>query len=149
MALAVVADLREHRPPASAEQLEELETDVLAGFVLARASAGLADSTVRGDVSHLEQMRSWFGRPLWQMQPSDADTYFGRVMRGAPSGTRLARSQALRTYFSFLELRHQAELHALTGLVVTCPIDEINQPRGRKDAKLRRVQFLWRDALTW
>lgn len=137
MGLAVVSDLRDRRPEPSAERLEQLETDVLAGFVLARASAGLVDSTVRGDVSHLEQMRAWFGRPLWEMQPSDADAYFGRVLRGAPSGTRLARSLALRTYFSFLELRHQAELHALTGLVVICPIDEINRPRGRKDAQLR------------
>jgi integrase/recombinase XerD len=115
----------------------EFETDVLAGFVLARASAGLVDATIRADVSQLDQIRAWFGRPLWEMQPADADGYFGRVLRDAPSGTRLARSQALRTYFEFLELRHQVELHNLTGLVVTCPIDEINRPRGRKDARLR------------
>lgn len=130
-------DIRDQRPPVSAEELEDFEVDVLAGFVLARASAGLTDGTVRGDVSQLEQIRDWFGRPLWEMDPTDADTYFGRVLRGAPSGTRLARSQALRTYFVFLELRFQAQLHALTGRVVTCPIDEINQPRGRKDAMLR------------
>lgn len=35
------------------------ETYVLAGFVLARASAGLADGTIRGDVGHLDQMRAW------------------------------------------------------------------------------------------
>ena len=83
MALAAVRDLRERRGPASAAELEEFETDVLAGFVLARASAGLADSTVSGDVGQLEQVRAWFGRPLWEMQPADADTYFGRVLRGA------------------------------------------------------------------
>ncbi|WP_405984260.1 tyrosine-type recombinase/integrase [Streptomyces sp. NBC_00872] len=47
-ALAVVRDLREHRASASAEELERFETDVLSGFVLARASAGLADGTIRG-----------------------------------------------------------------------------------------------------
>ncbi|MFD6568556.1 hypothetical protein [Micromonospora profundi] len=92
---------------------------------------------MRSDVSQLEQIRDWFGRPLWEMEPTDADAYFGRVLRGAPSGTRLARSQALRTYFAFLELRFQAQLHTLTGRVVTCPIDEVNRPRGRKDAMLR------------
>ncbi|WP_309236676.1 site-specific integrase [Micromonospora sp. S-DT3-3-22] len=137
LGLAVVRDLRDRRAPASAEEIERFEVDVLAGFVLARASAGLTDGTVRGDVSQLEQIRDWFGRPLWEMEPADADAYFGRVLRGAPSGTRLARSQALRTYFAFLELRFQAELHALTGRVVACPIDEMNRPRGRKDAKLR------------
>lgn len=137
MGLSVVRDLREHRRPASGEELEHFETDVLAGFVLARASAGLTDGTIRGDVSNLEQVRGWFGRPLWEMEPPDADAYFGRVLRSAASGTRLARAQALSTYFEFLELRHKVELHAMTGRVVECPIDEMNRPRGRKDARLR------------
>jgi len=137
LALAEVRDLRQARPAASAEELAGLETDVLAGFVLARASAGLADATVRGDVGHLEQVRAWFGRPLWDMEPADADAYFGKVIRGAASGTRLARTQALTTYFQFLELRHQVEIHQLTGRVLACPIDEMNRPRGARDAKLR------------
>jgi hypothetical protein len=107
------------------------------GFVLARSSAGLSDGTIRGEVSNLEQVREWFGRPLWEIEPAAADAYFGRVMRAAASGTRHARAGALVTYFAFLELRHQAELHALTGQVVTCPVDEMNRPRGRKDARLR------------
>ncbi|GAA2277550.1 hypothetical protein GCM10010149_21150 [Nonomuraea roseoviolacea subsp. roseoviolacea] len=41
MGLAVVRDLRVARAPATPEDLEALETDVLAGFVLARAAAGL------------------------------------------------------------------------------------------------------------
>jgi hypothetical protein len=136
-ALAVVRNLREHWAPASAEELERFETDVLSGFVLARASVGLADGTIRGDVGHLEQIRSWFGRPLWDMEPADADVYFGKVLRNSPSGARLGRSQALTTYFMFLELRHKVEIHRMTGRVVECPIDEMNRPRGAKDAQLR------------
>jgi site-specific recombinase XerD len=64
LGLAVVRDLREARRPATAEQIADFETDVLAGFVLARSSAGLSDSTIRGDVGHLEQFRTWFGRPF-------------------------------------------------------------------------------------
>lgn len=137
MALAVVRDLRDYRRPVTVEELEQFEVDVLAGFVLARASAGLTDSTVRGDVMHLEKVRDWLGRPLWEMEPADADVYFGRELRGAASGTRLARAQALRIYFEFLELRHQVEIHTMTGRAVACPIDEINRPRGRKRARLR------------
>jgi integrase/recombinase XerD len=61
------------------EELADFETDVLAGFVLARAAAGLADGTIRSDVGHLEQVRTWFGRPLWELDPADADAYFGRA----------------------------------------------------------------------
>jgi radical SAM superfamily enzyme YgiQ (UPF0313 family) len=47
------ASLREHQAPASEDELAEFETDVLAGFVLARASAGLTDSPIRNDTNHL------------------------------------------------------------------------------------------------
>ena len=137
MALAVVRDLREARAVAGPEDLAAFETDVLAGFVLARAAAGLADSTIAGEVIHLEQVGAWLGHPLWAMQPADADAYFGQVLRGAARGTRLARAQALKTYFLFLELRHKVEIHQMTGHVVQCPVDELNRPRGGRDAALR------------
>ena len=108
MALALARDLREHRVPASAEELAGFETDVLAGFMLARASAGLADSAIRNDTGHLELIRDWFGRPLWEMQPADADAYFGKVLRDARPSTRIGRAAALTVYFQFLELRHPA-----------------------------------------
>ena len=137
LVLAALRDLREVRAPVGPEELAELETDVLAGFVLARAAAGLADGTISSDVLHIEQVRAWFGRPLWEMGPPDADAYFGKVLRGSAKGTRLSRSQALKTYFLFLELRHKVEIHNLTGRVPECPIDEMNRPRGGKDAALR------------
>jgi integrase/recombinase XerD len=137
LALAVVRDLREHRTPAGEDELADFETDVLAGFVLARASAGLVDSTIRNDVNHLELIRDWFGRPLWEMQPVDADAYFGKVLRGARPSTRAGRAGALTVFFQFLELRHKVELHNLTGRVVECPLDEINRPRASVDAQLR------------
>jgi integrase/recombinase XerD len=79
LSLAAVQDLREARSPAGPAELAAFEMDVLAGFVLARAAAGLADATIRSDVSPLEQLRSWFGRPLWDMEPADADAHFGTV----------------------------------------------------------------------
>ena len=72
MELAVVRDLRQSRAPATPEELADFETDVLAGFVLARASAGLTDGTIRSDIDNLDQIRAWFGRPLWEMEPAGA-----------------------------------------------------------------------------
>jgi hypothetical protein len=84
-----------------------------------------------------ELIRDWFGRPLWQMQSCDADTYFGKVLRDAKPSTRTGRAAALRVYFGFLELRHKVELHNLTGCIVECPLDEINRPRASVDPQLR------------
>ena len=137
MALALVRDLREHRLPASAEELAGFETDVLAGFVLARASAGLADSTIRNDTGHLELIRDWFGRPLREMQPADADAYFGKVLRDARPSTRTGRAAAVTVYFQFLELRHKVEIYNLTGRVAECPLDEMNRPRASAGPQLR------------
>lgn len=89
MGLSVVRDLREMRAAACPEEIERFEIDVFAGFVLARCAAGLSDNTIRSDVSHLEQVRTWFGKPLWDMLPADADTYFGTVLRPVPIPTRL------------------------------------------------------------
>jgi integrase len=137
LALAAVRDLRELRAPATEDEIADFETDLLSGFVLARASAGLVDSTIRNDVGHLELIRVWFDRPLWEMQPCDADTYFGKVLRDATPSTRTGRAAALTVYFGFLELRHKVELHTLTGRIVECPLDEINRPRGSVDPQLR------------
>jgi hypothetical protein len=156
MGFAVVRDLREARAAAGPEELAAFETDVLAGFVLARAAAGLADSTIAGEVIHLEQVRGWLGRPLWEMQPADADSYFGQVLRGAARGTRLARAQALKTYFLFLELRHKVEIHQMTGHIVACPVDELNRPRaagtprcGSRPARSRSGRCSPGGAETW
>jgi hypothetical protein len=110
--LAVVRDLRELRVPASAEELAEFETDVLAGFVLARAAAGLVDSTIRNDTNHLELIREWFGRPRWEMQPADADVYFGKVLRKAKPSTRAGRAAALTVFFQFLPIDRTTGRHA-------------------------------------
>jgi len=135
--LALVRDLREHRVPLGAEEVAEFETEVLAGFVLARASAGLADSTIRNDTGHLDLVRGWFGRPPREMQPQDADAYFGRALRDARPSTRAGGAAALTVYFQFMELRHKAEICNLTGRVAGCTLDEMNRPRASVDPQLR------------
>ena len=49
MSQAAVRDLREVRDGAGPEELVDFETDVLAGFVLARAAAGLSDGTISSE----------------------------------------------------------------------------------------------------
>jgi integrase len=105
--------------------------------VLARGSAGVTDATIQREVRHQELMHEWFGRPLWEMEPTDADAYFGKALKKASASTRSARAQSLSTYFQFLELRHKTEIYNLTGRVIECPLDEMNRPRAHVDARLR------------
>jgi integrase/recombinase XerC len=130
MALAVVHDLHATMGSPTAEQLAAFETDVVAGFVLARAAAGITDRTISGNLTDLEQIRDWFGGPLWVMQPKDGDRYFGTVLRQAAPTTRYNKASTLSVFFDYLELRHRAEIYALTGIVPQCPLDEINRPRN-------------------
>lgn len=132
-----VADLRTARRAESDEELAALETDLLAGFVLARASAGMADVTVRHDVMYLEQIRAWLGRPLWTMQPTDADRFFGEALRTAAPNTKAAKASSLAIFFRYLELRHKVEVYHRTGHLVECPLDELNRPPSGADVALR------------
>jgi site-specific recombinase XerD len=88
-------------------------------------------------VANLQQMRGWFGAPLWELQPKDADQYFGRVLRDAAPTTRSNKAAALSVFFEFLQARHRAELYRLTGRIADCPLDEINRPRGCGQALIR------------
>ncbi|MEU8927421.1 tyrosine-type recombinase/integrase [Kitasatospora sp. NPDC048545] len=137
MALAVVRDLRPDLRLESAEEVAAFEQDLLAEFVLARASAGVLDDTIRADVGGVLGLREWFGRPLWEMQPQDLDRYFGRHRRGSAPGTKVRQAAAFAVYFEFLELRHKATIHAATGVVVESPLDEVNRPRGGTASRLR------------
>jgi hypothetical protein len=99
--LAVVRDLREARAPAGPDELAALETDVLAGFVLARAAAGMADSTIAGDVVNLEQIRVWFGGAVAENVIRAGESVggrygsrhggHGRIGRSRPCGRRSPR----------------------------------------------------------
>jgi len=136
MALAVVKSLRPRRP-VTEEDVAALEIDLLAGLTLARSAAGVGDKTIRQDTGNLEQIRSWFGRPLWEMEPTDADAYFGRVLRTAANSTKAHKAKALTVYFAYVDLRHRAEVFALTGRAPQCPLDEMNRPRNHHEMALR------------
>jgi integrase len=135
--LAVVRDLRTGLRLGSPEEMAAFEQDLLAEFVFARSSAGVADATIRQDVAAVCQLRDWFGRPLWELTPSGADRYFGAHLREAAPATRQHKANAIAIYFEFLEVRHKPEIHTATGFVVESPLDEINRPRGSIGTRIR------------
>jgi hypothetical protein len=120
-----------------AEELAGFETDVLAALVPARASAGLADSTICNDTGHLELIREWFGRPLWEVQPADADAYFGEVLPGREAVDAHWAGSRADGVLPVPGMRHKIEIYNPTGRVAGCPLDEMNRPRASAGPQLR------------
>ena len=104
--------------------------------MLARASAGITDTTISSDVAAVIGLREWVG-PVWELAARDLDQYFGRDQRSLAAGTKVRKAAAFAVWFEFLELRHQPAIHAATGFVVESPLDEVNRPRGGTSARLR------------
>ncbi|MEV0641633.1 site-specific integrase [Streptomyces sp. NPDC050619] len=153
MTLALVRDLRSVRPDPTPEELDAFEQDLVAGYVLARAAAGVEDRSIQGEIRSITEFRASLGRHLWTARPDDADRFLSARRRQAHS-TVSGKAFAISVFFEFLELRHQAEIHALTGEVVQSPIDEMNRPSSGwrrsirippTDAEVVRLFDGWRD----
>ena len=137
MGLAAVRDIRPQLRLESPDEVGAFEQDLLAEFVLARASAGITDTTISADVAAVVGLREWFGRPLWELAARDLDRFFGDSQRAMAAGTKVRKAAAFAVFFEFLELRHQPDIHAATGILVESPLDEVNRPRGGTSARLR------------
>ena len=120
MSLAVVRDRRAGLRLETAAEVAAFEEDLLAEFVLARSSAGVADATIRQDVATVCQLREWFGRPLWELRAADVDGISVRTcarLRRQRVTTRRTRSPSISSSF---KVRYKPAIHAATGFVVGC-----------------------------
>jgi hypothetical protein len=99
--LAAVRDIRPQLRLETRDEIGAFEQDLLAEFVLARASAGITDATISADVAAVAGLREWFGRPLWEMTARDLDRFFGQDQRGlAPRCVRRRRSRCSSSSWS-------------------------------------------------
>jgi site-specific recombinase XerD len=158
MTLAEVRSLASPRRLRSAEELEEFEQDLVDQFLLAAMGAGLADSSVSQDRQVVFEFLRFTGRPLWTASVEDADRFlvWQRRELGRAPLTVQHKALTLAHFYDFLLDRYQGEVHALTGCVLTQPIDEYNRP-VKADYGLRRVPpseaevvalfEAWRDSL--
>lgn len=98
--------------------------------MLARSAAGVTDKSIQAELRAVGEFRESMGRYLWTARPDDADRLLlGQRCRGQAKATIAGKAFAISVFFQYLELRHQVEIHALTGEIVQCPIDEMNRPR--------------------
>ncbi|MFI6326504.1 tyrosine-type recombinase/integrase [Nonomuraea sp. NPDC050556] len=130
MGLAVVRSLGTARRLQSVEELEEFEQELVDQYLLAASAAGMHDSTVRNERSVLFEFIRFIGRPIWAAQPHDADAFLAHQRKelGRARLTVQQKAWAIGHFFDFVLTRYQGDVHALTGCVVSQPIDDFNRP---------------------
>lgn len=158
VALAVVRSLGAPRALGTAQAVDDFEQELVDQYLLASVGAGIGDSAVGADRSVIFEFLGFLGRPVWTARPEDADRFlaYQRVELGRARLTVQHKAWALGHFFDFLIDRYQGDIHALTGWVVTQPIDEHNRPAKADygvarvpppDAEVESLFGAWRDAL--
>jgi len=109
----------------------------MAEYVLARLAHGVADGTIRGEITAVEQFLEHAGVFAWEAEPAHADRFLGQAQRHQAPQTRRGKAGAVDVFFRFLEARYRGEICELTGRVVTSPIDACNRPRHAGDFHVR------------
>lgn len=130
MTLAVVRNLASPRRLASVEEIHDFEQELVDQYALAMVGAGIGDPQVAAARSVLFKFIEFLGRPVWTAEAADADRYLAvlRRERRLARGTVRGYAQTIAGFFEFLISRYQGDIAALTGLVVSQPIDEFNRP---------------------
>ncbi|WP_228708051.1 tyrosine-type recombinase/integrase [Amycolatopsis keratiniphila] len=99
-------------------------------YALAMAGAGITDGHVSSHRAAVFEFARFVGQPVWAITAEDADRFlrYLRKDRLQAKSTVQAKAWQLAQFFDFLITRYQGDLRALTGHVVTQPIDEFNRP---------------------
>ena len=137
MALGVVRDLRSPRSLDGPGEAAAYQEHLMAEYVLARLAHGVADGTIRGEITAVEQFLAHAGVFAWEMEPVHADRFLGQAQRHQAPETRRGKAGAIDLFFRFLEARYRGEIHELTGRVIASPIDACNRPRHAGDFHVR------------
>ncbi|MEV0446247.1 tyrosine-type recombinase/integrase [Streptomyces spectabilis] len=110
--------------------MEDFEQELVDQFALASAGAGISDQHISEERSVIFQFLRFSGRPVWEASPDTADGFLSHQRKelGLARSTVASKAQTLAQFYDFLILRYQGDVHALTGHVLTQPIDEYNRP---------------------
>ncbi|MET9077004.1 tyrosine-type recombinase/integrase [Streptomyces sp. NPDC004232] len=130
MTLAVVRNLASPRVLRSATDSEDFEQEIVDQYALALAATGAGDGTVEFNCRTVVDFVRFGERRLWALGAEDADRYlvFLRRERHLKPSTVQGYARAIMRFYDFAIARYQGDVHALTGCVMTQPIDEFNRP---------------------
>ncbi|GAA0270105.1 hypothetical protein GCM10010302_04590 [Streptomyces polychromogenes] len=139
MTLAAVRNLASPRVLSSAVDEEDFEQEIVDQYALALAAAGAGDGSVEFNCRAAVEFVRSSDRRLWAVGAEDADRYLVRLRReqGRKPSTVQGYAGAIARFYDFVVSRYQGDIHALTGCVVTQPIDEFNRPAKANHASVR------------
>jgi hypothetical protein len=126
--LSIVGDQRVASRLECDEDAASFQEHLFAEYVLARASRGVSDTSIRSELSAVEEFLAFAGVWAWEIEPAHADRFLGKAQRKQAPATRRGKATKIDIFFRFLELRYQRELLELTGKHVSSPIDDANRP---------------------
>lgn len=159
MSLAVVRSLGTAGRLRSPDELDDFEQELVDQYCLALVGAGLTDDHVAHDRSVVFELVGFLDGYVWETTPQDADRFLVwlRRDRGLAKATVQNKAWTVAGFFEFVVARYQGDVHALTGCVVSQPIDEFNRPPKSDYATSARVPpaedevdvlfAAWREAL--
>jgi len=156
--LAVVRTIDSPRRLTSAADAEVFEQEIVDQHALAMVGAGLTDGYIDAERSAVIEFARFLGEPVWAATGADADRYLTwlRRERGLSRSTVESKATAVSRFFEFTIARYQGDIHALTGVVVTQPVDEFNRPASTwtqsvrvppTDEEVDHLFTSWADAL--
>lgn len=138
MSLAVVRNIGSSRALRTTQDVEDFEQEIVDQYALAMAAAGLSDGHVSSARGAVVEFRRSLAEPLWSATCDDADRFLAELRRaGRAVSTRASKAGMLAQFYDFVISRYQGDIHALTGVVVTQPIDEFNRQSGASLGKVR------------
>jgi hypothetical protein len=109
-----------------------LAVTVVAALAVHLRESGVTEAEIAADLDALEGIGAWMARPVWEMDWTLADTFFGEQTARWGFSARVMHAQAVARYFTFLAIPPGAALLAEAGLISPrCPVDALNWPRPR------------------
>ena len=113
---------------------DRFQADCVEGFVASWTARGYSTSTIDNDIGVLERMLGALGRPAWEVTADDVDRVVGALAEeGRAVSTRRNYVGVFRGFHRFLQTRKAAEIEAMFGVRLVCPIDEFNSARHVSD----------------
>jgi integrase/recombinase XerD len=106
------------------------QAECIEAYVASWVARGFSPVTIENDAPQLERILAMLGRPAWDVSSEDVDRVVGELAAaGLATATRRGYVQSFKGFHRFLVARKAAQIEAVFGVRLDCPVDEFNASR--------------------